>query len=232
MGTISFHWRGYDWRLGPDRAVYWPKAGTLIVADPHFGKAQHFRGAGIPVPTGTTRSNLDRLDAALQQTRADRLVVLGDFFHSRLGVTPNLVDQLAAWRERWASLTILNVRGNHDRQAGDPPQDLAIECVPTASRDAFDPAIAFAHEPIALPDAATFCGHVHPGVRLVGRGRRRLRAACFHFTDSVATLPAFGAFTGLGIIRPKRGDRVFAVGPDAVIDVSARGQTEAASFGQ
>ena len=52
------------WLL-PQRAVYWPRAGALIVADVHFGKAATFRAGGIPVPGGTTAEMLRRLSVAL-----------------------------------------------------------------------------------------------------------------------------------------------------------------------
>ncbi|MEL7088579.1 MAG: ligase-associated DNA damage response endonuclease PdeM [Planctomycetota bacterium] len=208
------------WTLRPDRTMAWRRRRTLIVADPHFGKAEHFRGAGIPVPTGTTRHNLERLDVALNAEDADRLVVLGDFFHSRGGVTDGLIGQLEQWRQRWDGLEVINVRGNHDRQAGDPPDRLGVTCVAGPWRDPEDRAVAFAHEPCVASNAVTLCGHLHPAVKLEGLGKSRLRAACFHFTNRTGVLPAFGAFTGMKVIRPRRGDRVFAVGPAEVVEVS------------
>ena len=68
-----------------ERAVYWERARTLLVADPHFGKAAAFRAAGVLVPRGTTGETLSRLDAALDRTRAERIVFLGDFLHAREG---------------------------------------------------------------------------------------------------------------------------------------------------
>ena len=83
--------------LRPDRSLFWPRTRTLVVADPHFGKAEAFRAAGVPVPGGT-ESPLARLAAALEETVAGRLVVLGDFWHSRDGRTDRVADELAAWR--------------------------------------------------------------------------------------------------------------------------------------
>ena len=59
-------------------------------------------------------------------------------------------------------------------------------------------------------------GHVHPGVKLGG-----MRLPCFWFGERVAILPAFGKFTGLHVMRPgsQPGERVYAVGPGAVIPV-------------
>lgn len=219
---IECDWGGHTWQLRPDHTVYWRRTQTLILADPHFGKAQFFRGAGIPVPAGTTRSNLQKISNALQATSATRLVVLGDFFHSQRGVTPDLLGQLRAWREHRPDLEVINIRGNHDRQAGDPPADLRVKCFAGATRDALDPTVAYAHEPESNQTVFTLCGHLHPGVRLRGQAKSRLRAACFYFMEKTAILPAFGAFTGMKVIQPGQSDRVFAIGPDTVVEVSAQ----------
>jgi DNA ligase-associated metallophosphoesterase len=216
----DLNWGGARWTLRADRTLGWIDRRTLVVADPHFGKAEHFRRSGIPVPPGTTQHNLDRLDVALRETEAQRLVVLGDFFHSRGGVTDVLLDQLRVWRQRWDGLEVVNVRGNHDRQAGDPPEDLAIRCVAGPWRDEKHEAVAFAHEPCVVADAVTWCGHIHPAVKLEGLANSRLRVPCFHVETRHATMPAFGAFTGAKVIRPKQGDRVFAVGPGQVVEVT------------
>ena len=217
---VDVEWAGQTFRLRADRSAFWIERSTLIVADPHFGKAEHFRRSGIPVPHGTTNHALDRLDVALRATEARRLIVLGDFFHNRGGVCERLLEELSQWRRRWDGLEALNLRGNHDRQAGDPPAELEVRCVAGPWHDPEEPTIAFAHEPTVVANASTLCGHLHPGVSLEGLANTRLRAPCFHFGPRSAVLPAFGAFTGLKIIRPKRSDRVFAIGPGCVVDVS------------
>ena len=50
-----------------DRALYWPKKKTLLIADVHLGKAEYFRKNGIPVPVGTTKLILFRLDKLISQ---------------------------------------------------------------------------------------------------------------------------------------------------------------------
>ena len=90
------------WLL-PQRAVWWPAAGAVFVADVHFGKAATFRRAGQPVPRGTTADNLARLDDVLAATGARHLVFLGDFLHAASGADAALWQQLAPWRARHAA---------------------------------------------------------------------------------------------------------------------------------
>ncbi len=202
------------WLL-PERALFWPRAGTLVAADLHWGKAATFRAAGIPIPGGTTSDDLTRLDAALDRTDARRLVVLGDLFHARAGRVATLtLAALRRWRGLRSEIEILLVRGNHDRHAGDPPADLRINCV---DDPAFVPPFVLRHQPASSPAGYTLAGHVHPGVVLAGPGRQRERLPCFLFGGDVAVLPAFGSFTGLGIVEAEPGDRLFVVADDEVV---------------
>jgi len=213
-------WAGQQWTLLADRGAYWREADALLIADPHFGKADHFRRNAVPVPWGTTDTNLRRLDAMLEGTGASRLLVLGDLFHARDGVSEPMVEQFTQWRDRWASLRIEAVRGNHDRHAGPAPEALRIV---ELGDEVVQRGVVLRHEP--AEDAQGRCvlaGHVHPAVRLHGVAVRSARLPCFHFTQRMGVLPAFGAFTGMHPIRPARGDRVFAVGPEGVFEARGR----------
>ncbi len=63
-------------------------------------------------------------------------------------------------------------------------------------------------------------GHLHPAVSLSGPGRQRERLPCFLFGERVGILPAFGDFTGGAAVRPRPGDRVFAVAEDEVVPIA------------
>jgi DNA ligase-associated metallophosphoesterase len=202
--------------LLPERAVYWERAGALLVADPHFGKAAAFRAGGVPVPRGTTTENLRRLDTAITRTGAQRVVFLGDFLHAREGRAPETLRVLNEWRASHASMDMLLVRGNHDARAGDPPRELAIRCDNAPVREA---PFVFAHHPALSDDGYVLCGHIHPGVWLHGAGRQFERLPCFWFGPRTAVLPAFGEFTGLASVDVIEGDRVWVVAGDEVIPV-------------
>lgn len=198
--------------LRPDRSLYWPGAKALVIADPHFGKADAFRAAGLPVPGGTSAA-LARLDVALAETGAKRLVILGDFWHARDGRTDQVVSELIAWRAGRAALHFELVRGNHDR-AGPPPAGWGE----WADERLHSPFV-FAHFPEPSDAGYVLAGHLHPGVLLAGRGRQRLRLPCFWFGPRVGVLPAFSDFTGAASVRFRAGDRVFAVAGDAVVEL-------------
>lgn len=213
-GDLEIELCGERLVLLPEKAAYRPEHRTLLVADPHFGKAAAFRALGVPVPGGTTADNLGRLTRTVARTGAERIVFLGDFFHARAGRARRTLDTLAEWREAHPELHLTLVRGNHDRHAGDPPEGLRIVCV-----DGPLPAApyAYAHHPEAAPACYVLAGHVHPSVTLRGAGRQRERLACFHLGPHVGILPAFGDFTGTADVAVVPGDRVYVVAGGQVV---------------
>ena len=216
-GDLAVEVRGEKLWLLPERAVFWEARDALLVADPHFGKAATFRASGIPVPVGTTGNAVVRLEAIADRTAARRIVFLGDFLHARPGQSKEVIDQLTRWRHAYRDLELLLVRGNHDRHAGDPPGELTISCV---DAPVLMPPFILAHHPKPREEGYVLAGHLHPAVRLSGKARQSLRLPCFVFGAELATLPAFGDFTGLADIEPEIGDRVYAIADGGVIDVS------------
>ena len=209
--------RGERLHLLPERAVWWDRAATLVVADLHWGKAATFRAAGIAIPPGATADDLRRLDSALRRTAARRLIVLGDLFHARAGRRSDAtLAELRRWRTGAADIEILLVRGNHDRRAGDPPAELGIACVDPPV-DA--PPFALHHEARPEPGRYTLAGHVHPGVTLRGAGRQRERLPCFVVGPTRMILPAFGSFTGTAELDDEAEDRRFVIADDEVLAV-------------
>jgi len=200
-----------------ERAVYWPGQSTLLVADPHFGKAAAFRFAGLFVPPGTTSAALSRLSKLLVATGAERVVFLGDFLHAAEGRSGQMFGAVAAWRRSHAAIAMTLVRGNHDRRAGDPPREFEIEVL---DGPMIEGPFALAHHPIPVEGHYVLAGHIHPCVTVRGRGRgNRERLACFWFGRDAAVLPAFGEFTGCAEIAPASGDRVWVVAGSEVIAI-------------
>jgi DNA ligase-associated metallophosphoesterase len=194
--------------LFADRALSWTRMRTLFVADVHLGKAAAFRAGGVPVPRGSTAADLKRLGALVAASGATRLVVLGDFLHAKAGVVPALDAAFAQWRAVHAELDITLVRGNHDARSGDPPASWGVEVV--AEPCALPPFLA-CHVPSSPPSGYALCGHVHPGVRVAGRGDDSARLPCFVLGRRRAILPAFGRMTGLAIVHPAPDEILVAI---------------------
>ena len=205
---LSTHIAGECVELLASRALYWPSAGTLFVADVHLGKSAAFRAGGVPVPRGATAADLQRLSALIVDTAAKRLVVLGDFLHAAAGRVAALDDAFVAWRTRHRALEITLVRGNHDAHAGDPPAAWDIDVVPEPHPLA--PFLA-CHRPCEPSSGFALCGHVHPGVWITGGARESARVPCFVLGRRSALLPAFGSFTGMATVTPGPGERVVVI---------------------
>lgn len=201
--------------LCPERAVFWPARVTLLVADAHFGKAASFRARGVPVPEGTTASNLATLERLIAAHSARRIVFLGDLLHSRESHARETLESLAGWRLRHPDLELVLVLGNHDAHAGEPPAGLGIDCV---EEPLLEGPFALCHHPEPHPGAYVLAGHLHPAYRLSGR-HDSLRLPCTWVGTDVAVLPAFGDFTGGHTIRPLTGDRVYLTDGDRVFAV-------------
>jgi len=214
-GDLEIEIAGERLRLMPERAVYWARERTLFVADLHLGKAATFRAATIPVPEGMTNDDLHRLRHARERTEPQRVVFLGDLLHAKSGRAPQtLAAAAAAIHEDFAAIDLLLVRGNHDRGAGDPPEEWGIRCVDAEFVLA---PFTLMHEPAVPLDGYGLAGHLHPAVELRGRGGQSLRLPCFWFGQRVGVLPAFGSFTGTALVKPLPSDRVFVIAEDQVI---------------
>jgi len=209
MTDASLQVRGERLRLLLEKAVYWPAQRTLIIADPHLGKAMHFRRAGIAAPAIVEQENLARLQRILQRIRPKEIILLGDLFHSHHNAS---WETFATFRREHASIAFTLITGNHDilhpkvyRQAG-------IACEAQRASGPF----LFTHHPTAHTQLYNLAGHIHPGVRLIGKAKQSLTLPCFFYGKGAAVLPAFGGFTGTHVLQPTLGDRVFAITKERV----------------
>lgn len=200
------------WLLA-DKAVYWPARKCLLIADAHFGKASAYRSLGQPVPQGTTTHNLQRLDQLLAAYPCVQVIFLGDFLHGPGSHASGTLNALRAWRERHSTVALTLIRGNHDKRAGDPPADLAMEVV---TEPLLMGPFALQHEPYLHASHHVLAGHVHPVYRLRGKGRQSLRLPCFRLGAQVSLLPAFGAFTGGYSVTHDEDSQIFVIGDHEV----------------
>ena len=211
--SVSIKMSGQVLELLPQKAVFWKDAQTLIVSDLHLGKAGHFRKSGIPAPSGINQKNIERLDDLLQQYMPTRLLMLGDLFHS---------DANREWLEferftnKWSTIEMLLIRGNHDYLHPSFYDAAGITSVDALEESGF----LFLHDAndaSASDGAIIFSGHVHPGIKLRGKGRQSLRLPCFLMSGKQIILPAFGEFTGLHVVKPKPDEQIYVVAENNVI---------------
>ena len=213
-GSLEVTVSGIALTLLPDGAIWWPAKRTLWLSDLHLGKAAHFRKHGVPIGSEPTLETLHRLREHLKWFCPDRVLMLGDLFHSEINKEWGPFSALC---QEYPAVNWVLVLGNHDAI----PEVLLREAGIRSMQRLDDGPFTFTHDPADWKPEFGFhvCGHVHPGIRLTGTGRQRLRVRCFHFGETQAVMPAYGAFTGMYVIEPRRTDRVFAVTGEAVIEV-------------
>lgn len=204
---------GESLQLYGGRALHWPAADALLIADLHLGKGEVFRRAGLAVPRGGTRDDLARLAALLAATRASRLVILGDVLHGALHADAGWRDDWQAFRAAHAALQVEAIVGNHDRALASGAARLGL-----ALRDDGAPEreLVLCHEPDHAPSGVpSLCGHRHPAAKVPGLGK--LPAFWWRAAPRQLVLPAFSAFTGRVAPRPARGDALYACAGHAVL---------------
>ena len=183
------------------------------MSDVHLGKTGHFRKAGIAVPQAVFKEDMQRLLHLLHYFKPEKLIVIGDFFHSHANLELNLFTR---WRNDMAYLPIILVKGNHDILSADWYRDADIEVVNDLTINDF----YFTHEYIEPNEHIyTFSGHIHPGISIKGLGKQALKFPCFYFTPEFAVLPAFSRFTGLALIDPKKAEQVYALAEKTIIRI-------------
>ena len=195
------------------RALHWPAADALLIADLHLGKGEAFRRAGLAVPRGGTRDDLARLAALLAATRAARLVILGDVLHGALHADAGWREDWQAFRTAHGALRIDAIIGIHDRALSAGADALGLALRPEGE---VERGLALCHDPAhAPPGVPSLCGHLHPAARVPGLGR--LPAFWWRAGARQLVLPAFSDFTGRIASRPDRGDALYACAGHAVL---------------
>jgi DNA ligase-associated metallophosphoesterase len=213
---IEFVLHGQTLKLMPERSINWVEQDALLTADLHLGKEGTFRSAGIPLPQGPSHETLARLSRAIERSGSSRLVVLGDLFHGEQAIQA-MTDSFGRWRKQHDWLVMDLITGSHDRWSGDLPGEWGIQ-VHTSPLQ-IEP-FALRHEPEPVVGAYVLAGHIHPGIGLrESRTGDMLRLPCFHFSQRIGLLPAFGEFTGLGLMEVEPGEACFAVAENIVVQV-------------
>jgi len=191
--------------------MYWPNEEMLIVADLHLGKIDHFRKHGSALPNLSNAVDYINLEQNITQFKPQRLVFLGDLFHSTLNKSWFIFEQ---WVQRQPVEFIL-VIGNHDIIPVKRFEDLGFSVEYNLDISGF----SLTHIPEDKEDLFNFCGHVHPGFRLRGKGRQQLKLSCFYQKANQMILPAYGSFTGNYYVKPEEDEHIYVLTEDSVLKV-------------
>ncbi len=181
----------------PSGALFLPADQLLIVSDLHLEKGSSYARRGSFLPPYDTFATIKRLSAVIGRYRPQAVVSLGDSFHDRGGagrlpdpIRQHLIALMKGREWYW-------VAGNHDPA---PPEGLPGSWVSELALSS----LILRHEP-ALGAKGEIAGHLHPGARIVRRGRS-VRRACFACDGTRLVMPAFGSLAGsLNVL-----DRAFA----------------------
>lgn len=201
--------------LVKERAIFLPKEKLLAISDLHLGKAAHFRKAGLQVPSTLAQSDLNRLSDLLAEYQPETLLINGDMFHHDLNTD---IDDFEHWKEQYSSLKFVLVKGNHDKLEEKQYQKLGIEIhEPSYCTSNF----CFIHDAVKCMEKNLYpiSGHIHPGVNVLGKAKQSLKFPCFYFGNDYAIMPAFSAFTGLSLIKPKANEQIYAITPTKVVKI-------------
>jgi DNA ligase-associated metallophosphoesterase len=197
------------------RAIFWQETQTLLIGDLHLGKITHFRKEGIAIPTIAADNNFERLNELVRNTGAERIIFLGDLFHSQYN---SEWETFRTWRKKHQYMDMIIVIGNHDVL----PVSMFLEAdLQVFVNDFEEEDFIFTHHPKVEPDPEkfVFAGHIHPVFTSYGKGRQRFRLPCFVVDPNQAILPSFGVFTGgfnMHLIENRRiylttENRIFAI---------------------
>lgn len=183
----------------------------------HFGKTGHFRKAGIAIPQGVFKEDLQRLVQQLQYFQPKQLIIVGDLFHSDANKELQLFQK---WRDDLSDLPIQLIKGNHDILSENWYSSMNISTHKETlkiSKFCFQHDMGKCVPDEKQPSEYLFSGHIHPGIQIAGVGKQLLKFPCFYFANEFCVLPAFSKFTGIALIEPKRGESVFAIVNNSLI---------------
>mgnify|MGYP003604470391 FL=1 len=209
--TLENTINGQIFTMHSSGALFWNEKNTLLIADVHLGKVTHFRKNGFAIPNEALHKNFEKLIEVVDFFNPSTILFLGDLFHS----TKNSEwDLFVNWAKECRCEIVL-IAGNHDVIDAKNYESHGIKVLDCIRLDDF----LLTHHPTEVEGMFNFSGHIHPGIVLRGLGRGHLKLPCFFQRKCQLILPAFGAFTGLGIMKPQEGDLIFAVTKEEIVQI-------------
>ena len=192
-------------------ALFWETKKWLLISDVHLGKVSHFRKHGVAIPNNAIEENFNRLTKVVEFFKPEKVIFLGDLFHSSKNTEWNLFED-------WVACCvgeIILIAGNHDIIDEKQYTDIGIQILQFLEVEDY----LLTHHPTEKNVFFNFCGHIHPGIILRGLGGQSLKLPCFFQKANQMILPAFGEFTGNHLMRPAQDNIIYAIAKDEIIIV-------------
>lgn len=211
VSTLSCQVAGAELVLHPLKAIWYKERNSLIVSDVHLGKTNHFRKSGIAIPDAVETTNFERLDRLFDFFNPDRVIFLGDLFHSHLNTTWTEFEDLLKSNEH---ISFDLVMGNHDIL----PDAVYGQSLLNIFQEIKIGPFLLTHHPKENWTSKMYnlSGHLHPAVILKGKARQYLRLPCFYFKKNQGILPAFGAFTGMCKMNADEAEQIYIASESGV----------------
>lgn len=215
MQTKEITIEGQSLRLFSQKAMLWKEQNLLIISDVHLGKSGHFRKHGIAVPDAVNETNIQKLENLVKKIKPKKILFLGDLFHSEINAE---IDSFQNWRNTHTDIDMILTLGNHDILTRFEFEKMGLQCV----KEFISGPFLFMHDETDKGKSSKYSitGHIHPAVKLSGKGRQSIYMPCYYFGETYCLMPAFGSFTGNYRIKPAQNDRVFAIVDGEVVEIS------------
>ena len=188
--SFSIIWGDSLLEMLPSRALYLPQTNEILICDIHLGKGEYFQQNGIPLTNNSDEKNLLRIKNIVKKYNPNKLIILGDLFHSKYSLTDSLKMKLELLYET-LNIKIELIIGNHD--IGCKVKNIKFLDYKISSN------FIFSHEPIGKfeNNLLNICGHYHPKV-ILRNSKDKLSFKCFAMDEenNIFYIPAFGDLTG------------------------------------
>jgi hypothetical protein len=177
-------------RITNDRCALLPRSKVLLLADMHLGIEASLELDGLQLPRVQGGTMKQRISAAVEAHRPERIVVLGDLKHEFSRNLDQEWSEVRGMLEHLRSLAqVTVVRGNHDNFLANITSRMEVELVDHMEVDGYH----LTHGHMVTDGRPLVQGHEHPSVRLfdgVG-GYLKLPAFLWFPKEQVLVLPAF-----------------------------------------
>ena len=188
--SFVFHWGNSLLEMLPSRALLLPQTNELLICDIHLGKGEYFQQNGIPLTNNSDEQNLLRIKNIVKELSPNKLIILGDLFHSKYSISDTLRSKVENLSES-LNIKIELIVGNHD--IGCKVKNINFLNFKRSNN------FIFTHEPLEKfeENILNICGHYHPKMYLKNI-KDKLSFRCFALDEkkNIFYLPAFGDLTG------------------------------------